>query len=263
MINYKATFSAIERTVSSEASHSSKQLQKAFDPYRKLHDKKHTDDQYWIILVGVVFYSGFRAATVTERRKAIDHAFADFSAVAKFDEAKINQLQKDRSIVRNERKIVACVYNAKQFEEIVSSYGSVAKYLASFQPQESFENLFLLKEDLEARFKFIGPTTVYHFLMETGQSVWKPDRVIMRLLKRLGIIGGRGGILEAVIHGRRFADAVGQPIRYVDIVLSAFGQVSSNQFGLKRGICLEGNPRCSVCKANRHCRYFREHTPSP
>lgn len=42
------------------------------------------------------------------------------------------------------------------------------------------------------------------------------------------------------------------PIRYVDIVLVAYGQVQSLEFGIDRGICLD-EPRCEFCGVTEHC----------
>jgi len=117
----------------------------------------------------------------------------------------------------------------------------------------------LLKEELEYRFAGLGPITTYHVLTDIGLRVIKPDRVICRIFKRLGLIESEEQLLKTVIQGRKFADATGLPIRYIDIVFVSYGQVQSQEFGLSRGICLEKNPLCSACGATAHCRYFAKH----
>jgi DNA-3-methyladenine glycosylase I len=57
-------------------------------------------------------------------------------------------------------------------------------------------------------------------------------------------------------EGRKFAKATGYPIRYIDRVFVAYGQERTSDMGLSRGICLERNPACSSCGANKYCEYF-------
>jgi DNA-3-methyladenine glycosylase I len=137
--------------------------------------------------------------------------------------------------------------------ELIEEHGSVARYIASFEPAASFENLLLLKEELEGRFQYLGEVTVYHFLTELGLDVLKPDRVICRIFRRLGLIEREDQILKTVIQGRKFREATGLPMRYIDIVFVAYGQAQSLEFGLDRGICLT-KPRCSVCGLRDFCR---------
>lgn len=127
-----------------------------------------------------------------------------------------------------------------------------------FSPQTSFENVMMLKDEIENRFYRIGKITVFHFLTDIGMPVLKPDRVICRIFKRLDLIESRENILEAVIQGRKFAEATGHPIRYIDIVFVAYGQVQSKEFGIERGICLEEKPSCILCNAKHFCNYYLE-----
>src|SRR5688572_1846250 len=94
----------------------------------------------------------------------------------------------DARMIRNRRKINACIENAKTMKSLIERHGAFAAYLDSFAPKDSFENLLLLKEELEARFHYLGGVTVYHFLTEIGMPVIKPDRVICRIFRRLGLI---------------------------------------------------------------------------
>ena len=62
--------------------------------------------------------------------------------------------------------------------------------------------------------------------------------------------------LKAVIQGRKFAKAAQHPIRYIDIVFVAYGQMESKEFGLERGICLENDPSCHICGIKDVCHHF-------
>jgi len=161
-------------------------------------------------------------------------------------------------MIRNRRKIKACIENAKAFQTIIQKHDSFQNYIESFNPRESFENLIILKEELENRFSGLGKITSYHFLTDIGLPVLKPDRVICRIFERLGLINSREQYLEAIIQGRNFAEATGHPIRYIDNVFVAYGQVQSKEFGIERGICLETNPSCHLCGARDYCNYYSQ-----
>lgn len=104
----------------------------------------------------------------------------------------------------------------------------------------------LLKEGLEGHFSYLGGITVYHFLTDIGLKVLKPDRVICRIFKRLGLIENENQLLKTVIHGRKMAEQTQLDIGYIDIVLVAYGQEQSEAFGIDKGICLS-KPRCEYC----------------
>jgi len=97
-------------------------------------------------------------------------------------------------------------------------------------------------------------------MTDIGLPVLKPDRVICSIFERLDLIDSREHLLSAVIQGRRFARATDHPIRYIDIVFVADGQVASTEFGVDRGICMEENPSCEICGVREHCLYRRRNS---
>jgi len=86
----------------------------------------------------------------------------------------------------------------------------------------------------------------------------------MRVFSRLGLIPSRGGseaeLWSAVDAGRRFSQAVGVPIRQIDFMFVAFGQVDGDKeyLSMSQGICLEDRPHCTVCRLTEHCNYYKE-----
>jgi len=232
------------------------QIRAELDRYKTFAGRKLTDDEYHSTLVNVVFYSGFRAATVTAKRDIIKRWFPDWRTVAEYSDRNVAAVLSDPTMIRNKRKIKACIHNARIMKALIGEYGSFRKYIASFNAARSFENLMLLKEELEARFGYLGGVTVYHFLTDIGMPVLKPDRVICRIFQRLGLIENDGQLLKTVIQGRKFAEATGYPIRYIDIVFVAYGQAQSLEFGIDRGICLK-EPRCAVCGLQEVCRWYQ------
>jgi len=165
-------------------------------------------------------------------------------------------------MISHERKILACIANAKTFASLISKHGSIKNYIDSYSPTESFENLLLFKEALETSFAYLGGITVYHFMTDIGLPVLKPDRVMCRIFERLGLLENQRQLLKAVIQGRRFSDATGLPIRYIDIVFVAYGQVKSDEIGISEGICMT-KPRCGECRIQDYCRFMANPAGNP
>ncbi len=223
-----------------------------------------TDDEYHWIMVYVAFYSGMKASIVNDRLPTIERHFRGYQRVADYSENDIRAILQDPAMIRHDGKVRASVENARSIRSIVSKYGSFKAYVDSFGPFSSFNNLTQLKTALQERFSYLGNRTVYHFMTDIGLPVLKPDRVIMRVFHRLGLIPSRGGseaeLLNAIHAGRQFSQATGIPIRQVDFMFVAFGQVDgdTDYLGLNKGICLENRPHCDVCRLTDHCEYYKE-----
>lgn len=260
MKNYQVSFERLEESLLAEGEKNlpRENIQKALDWYKDFENQTYSDDEYFSKLVEVIFYSGFRAATVTSKLDIIHGHFPDNNAVANYGGEEIEAILADEKMIRNHRKIRACVQNAKVFETLISEYGSFQAYIGSFDATISFENLIFLKEELDYRFSRLGKITAYHYLTDIGFPVLKPDQVICRIFKRLGLIEDEKQLLKTIIQGRRFAEATKQPIRYIDIVFVAYGQVKSSEFGIEKGICLEKKPQCELCGIKEFCDYYKE-----
>ena len=83
----------------------------------------------------------------------------DVKVVAKFGERDVTRLMKDTGIVRNERKVRATIYNAKQFLLIREEHGSFRKYLDSFAKDEK-----AALDAISERFQHVGPSTARMFM---------------------------------------------------------------------------------------------------
>lgn len=259
--DYKGIFEAIESTLIREGSKNLPEhiIRERLDKNKLVEEKVFSDNDYYWVLVYVPFYSGFRSATVSAREKTIKDHFAHYCTVADYDEKRIQCILHDPDMIRNERKIRACVKNARALRDIVQRHGSFQAYIQSFRPTESSENLLRLRADLMRRFSYIGPTTSFHVLTEIGMPVLKPDVVIRRLMYRLGLTQSESTsereLQEVVRQGSLFSQATGHPTRYIDIVLVKYGQVKSEDYGIDRGICTLKTPRCHICGVRELCRY--------
>lgn len=245
---YKDVFKKIEETLMREGARelSMEKIQEQLKQYKEITFNYRSDAEYYKLMVLVVFYSGFKAQTVTSKRNIILGHFSDWKNVANYTEEDVQRIMSDPQMISNENKIRACINNAQAINQIVNQFESVHQYINGFNPNDSAENLLLLKEDLESRFSYLGKITVYHFMTDIGLNVLKPDRVICRIFKRLGLIDNENQLLSTVLQGRKFQQHTGYSIRYIDIVLVAYGQVEFSDLGIKKGICLT-QPRCEIC----------------
>lgn len=257
MYEYEKVFRAFENGLLNYGSKRKPkdQIQTQLDKFKSFEARTLSNKQYYEILVFVVFYSGFKAATVTSKSEVIRKHFPNLEDVANYNSNDIDRILNDPHMIRNRKKITACVNNARTFKKLIKKYGSFKNYLDSFDAFSSFENLLLLKEELEAKFSYLKRITVYHFLTDIGMPVLKPDRVICRIFERLGLIENNSQLLKTIIHGRKFSEATRLPIRYIDIVFAAYGQAQSKEFGIDKGICLK-KPRCNLCEASNYCHYY-------
>ena len=129
--------------------------------------------------------AGLSWLTVLRKRENYRRAFENFEPkkIARFDQAKIEELLLNPGIIRNRLKIEATVNNARKFLDVQKEYGSFSKYIWGFvggkpkvnkirklsdYPATSKES-DALSQDLKQRgFKFLGSTTCYAHMQATG-----------------------------------------------------------------------------------------------
>lgn len=250
--DYSQIFFKIEGTLRKQSTNFSH-----FEDFKKISNTSlPTDDDVFKTIVGIVFFSGMRAATVRDKLPAIYGYLGEHNKAIYLDPEKM--LMDDR-VIHNKKKIQGCIANAKEFEKIINQYGSFSNYLRSFGNLDDLKILDIIKSDFEKRFAYIGKITAYHLMTELGLNVLKPDRVICRIFQRLGFIQDKDDLTGAVEVGRKIAEATNQPIRYVDIIFVKYGQQGTEEgFGLKvGGICLD-NPKCDQCSITHYCNYYNE-----
>jgi len=264
--DYKAIFEGVESALIRVGNQDGRaeDMNRRLERFKSMATRTFTDADYFQKMVHIVFYAGFKAARVEQKRSTIDGHLPDHRTVASYGSEEVRIMLADPAMIRNKAKIQACIDNARTFKALVDQNGSFQSYVDSFSPKLSFANLMRLREDLIERFAFISKITAYHFLTDIGMDVLKPDRVISRIFSRLELIDGDGkgttedDLSQVVDTGRRLAQATQQPIRYVDIVFVSYGQMKSEGIGVEQGICLEKDPRCNLCAVTNYCRYFAQ-----
>lgn len=145
----------------------------------------HDDRKLFEFLVLDAFQAGLSWKTILHRRKNFAKAFAnfDYKKVAKFDEAKEQELLQDEGIIRNKLKVKATIINAKLFMEVQKEFGSFDKYIWQFTggktidhkrkdtheiPATSPESDAMSKDLKKRGFKFVGSTICYAFMQAAG-----------------------------------------------------------------------------------------------
>ena len=133
------------------------------------------------------FQSGLSWLTILRKREHFREAFArfDFNKIAQFDGEDVAGLLQNGAIIRHRGKIEATINNAHRALEIVAEFGSLARYMWSWEPESREPGIAkngnnapipsitktsqLLSKDLKRRgWKFFGPTTAYAFMQAMG-----------------------------------------------------------------------------------------------
>jgi DNA-3-methyladenine glycosylase I len=129
------------------------------------------------------FQAGLSWITILKRREGFRKAFKQFDLkkVAKFDQATIERLLLDESIIRNRAKIESTIKNAALILELQKSGESISDIVWSFAPVKhvrpamdfnwiatSPESEALSKHLRKLGFGFVGATTMYALMQATG-----------------------------------------------------------------------------------------------
>ena len=153
--------------------------------YVKYHDEEwgvpSYDDKYLFeMLILESFQAGLSWECILNKRKAFYKAFDGFNyeIIAKYKDDKINKLINNKEIVRNKRKILATINNAKVFISIQKEYKSFSNYIWSFTDNKIIYNNGLvtsnelsdtISNDLKKRgMSFVGTTIIYSYLQAVG-----------------------------------------------------------------------------------------------
>lgn len=143
------------------------------------------------------FQSGLSWITVLRKRPAFREAFHSFAPeyVAAFDEDDVARLMQDGAIIRNERKIRACIRNARALVALHDSGETLMGVLDAHRPaqhsrpvsvekqhSQSPESVALAKHLKKLGFTFVGPVTMYALMQAIGvvddhaQDCWLATR---------------------------------------------------------------------------------------
>lgn len=136
------------------------------------HDNEwgvRTDDDTALfeLLTLEVFQAGLSWRTVLVRREAFRRAFEGFDVerVASFGPSEQERLIADVGIIRNRKKILSTIENARIIRDLARNSGSFARWLDSLPPGDltNYQKVF------RKTFRFCGPEITRMFVMGCGR----------------------------------------------------------------------------------------------
>ena len=145
----------------------------------------HEDRLLFEFLVLEGAQAGLSWSTILNKRDNYRRAFDHFDVekVARYGEAKIEELLNNAGIIRNKLKINAAVSNAQAFIKVQEEFGSFDNYIWGFVDHQPIQNRWqqhqdipasthlsdLISRDIKKRgFKFVGSVIVYAHMQATG-----------------------------------------------------------------------------------------------
>lgn len=161
------------------------------DPlYLEYHDREwgvsvHNDRLLFEFLILEGAQAGLSWITILRKREAYRAAFDAFDpqAVARFDDARVEELLADPGIVRNRLKVASAVTNARAFLKVQEEFGSFDAYMWRFVDGKPIQNRWrsiaevpastpvsdAMSRDLKRRgFRFVGSTICYAHMQAVG-----------------------------------------------------------------------------------------------
>lgn len=121
---------------------------------------------YLEVMTRAVFQAGVRWRQIAQHWEAYREAFAGFdpARVAVYDELDVERVLATPGILRQRRKVLATVANARALHELERDQG-IAAYLRSFDSYPA------IAKALKKRFAFMGEMNVWYFLFRVGEPV--------------------------------------------------------------------------------------------
>ncbi len=158
--------------------------------YAKYHDYEwgvpvYDDRHLFEMLILEGTQAGLNWETILKKREGYRKAFYHFDPiqVAAMSDDELNELLKNKNIIRNKLKIYAARQNAQVFLKIQEEFGSFRDYIWPFvsgkpiiNHWQKFEDIpvttpesIALSVDLKRRgMKFVGPTIIYAYMQAVG-----------------------------------------------------------------------------------------------
>ena len=126
------------------------------------------DDGYFEELTKAVFRAGFSWPVIRGKWAGFVESFDQFrlERVAAYGPDDLERLLEDRSIVRNRRKIVATVENARTMLDLIQEHGSFHAYLRTLDRLDYYGRVQVLTRP----FAGLGRTSAFVFLHSVNEE---------------------------------------------------------------------------------------------
>lgn len=129
----------------------------------KIGKRPRSDQEFFEILCLVVLQTGLGWGLVRKNWQKYKRSFFNFN-LNKLAKAKAEELMKAPNVIKNQAKIKAIIFNAKEFQKIQKWHGSFSNFLKS---SNEFKNKEVFKI-LTKRFKYIGDYNAEYYLHSIG-----------------------------------------------------------------------------------------------
>ena len=224
---------------------------------KTIFDKNRPDSYFFEKLVGTIHVSGYRVSILRNRWDDIKEAFSNYDIykVGQYTDEDLKKMMDNPKLIRNKRKLKACIENAKIMREISEEYGSFGEYL-----DRNKNNLQKLKEELITKFHYLGNILVLEYLKEIGMDAIKPDVHVARVMHRLGLIDSErmsSADIDKVIEvANRMSRLAGEKLNIIDAIFWMYGGGGDNH--VKKAICSKNKPLCKECPLPKYCVFYLE-----
>ena len=218
-------------------------------------DKDKPDSFFYDKLVGTIHVSGYKVSILRNRWNDIKQAFSnyDINKVSRYTSKDLEKMLDNPRLIRNRRKLNACIENAKIMREISEQYDSFGKYL-----NENKNNLKELKEKLIKRFYFLGNVLVLNYLKEIGIDAIKPDVHVIRVMYRLGLLNSETmspeNIDKVVEVAKKMSELTAEKLNIIDAIYWMYGGSGDNH--VEKAICSKNKPLCKECPLTKYCVFL-------
>ncbi|MED5484810.1 MAG: DNA-3-methyladenine glycosylase I [Pseudomonadota bacterium] len=160
------------------------------DIYMEYHDNEWGIPEFngkklFEILTLETFQSGLSWIIILKKRDNFRIAFDNFNpkAISRYDDKKLSELMENKSIVRNKKKILSTMNNAKIYNDFFKKPENFSDFFWSYVnhkpiinsrkklsdiPKDTTLSKKISKKMKELGFTFCGPVTVYSFMQAAG-----------------------------------------------------------------------------------------------
>ena len=222
---------------------------------RAVFDKNKPDSFFYERLVITIHVSGFRVSVLRDRWDDIKKAFSDYDIyrVSQYTDKDLEKMMNNPKLIRNEKKLKACIENAKIMKNISEEYGSFGEFLSGLG-----NNLRELREELRTKLKYLGPVLIHEYLKEIGIDSIKPDVHVVKVMHRLGLVDSEkissDSIDRVVKMAEKMSRATGEKLNVIDAIFWMYGGGGDNH--VKKAICSKNQPLCTECPLTQHCVFY-------
>ena len=152
--------------------------------YINYHDNEwgvlDTQDKYLFeMLLLESFQAGLSWECILNKRDSFRMSYDDYDImkIVNYNDKDVERLLSNEGIVRNKRKILASINNAKVFQQIVLEFGTFYNYISTFSDGKVLYEVNKttnwlsdkISGDLKRRgMKFVGSVIIYSFLQAIG-----------------------------------------------------------------------------------------------